>query len=509
MRPTSKKQKIKYILTAAAFLLLAIFIVALLLREPALRREPKTEVTASPSPVTVATAAPESNAILVAGKSVEPDTDSFDLSGKTLSETDLAEIGQLRELTTLSLTGCGISDIHFLATLPRLRTLYLPDNRINDLTPLASLTELRTVYLDRNPLTDMTPLTALPNLSTLSLQGVTIADYVLEDLRAAMPNCRIFSDSVVEAARPISLGGAAFTEDVEVLDLSWRELTDISKLSYCLQLRELNLSGNPLSGLNTLSGLPKLTTLHLAAAGLEDDDLAFLQTLQKLTFLDIQDNPALTAKALEALDKAMPNCQVVHDAVYVTLELGGVTLTSDSTEIDLTARGLQSVGGLEDFQLLRRLILFGNEITDLSPLRELYALETLEAGYNRLTDIAPLTGHAALRRLDLSHNSLRDLSPLGSCTGLEELDLSYNQIDYLVYLYQCVNLRWVNLTGNPEITADQIRRLQEALPSCQIITDVDLSMPEPTPVPPSPTPEPALIPEFPDPIPLGIPETEP
>ena len=45
-----------------------------------------------------------------------------------------------------------------------------------------------------------------------------------------------------------------------------------------------------------------------------------------------------------------------------------------------------------------------------------------------------------------------------------------------------------------------------AHPGCQIITDADLSMPEPTPVPPgTETPVP-LIPEYPEPIPVGAPE---
>ena len=37
-----------------------------------------------------------------------------------------------------------------------------------------------------------------------------------------------------------------------------------------------------------------------------------------------------------------------------------------------------------------------------------------------------------------------------------------------------------------------VRSLQEALPACQIITDIDLSMPEPTPEPPAETPQPLV-----------------
>ena len=480
MRKSRKRQKITYVLAAAGLLLLALGLLYIMLTTP--WRE-KAQPEPAVSPTAAATPAPALNTVSVAGKDVEPDTDSFDLSGRTLSEQDMAEIASLKKLTTLSLTNCAITDLSFVSELTQLRTLYLPDNKINDLTPLSGLHSLRTVYLDRNPLTDLTPLTPLTELTTLSLKGVAIPDYVLSDLAEAMPNCKVFSDTVVEAARPVSLGGVAFAEDVETLDLSDKGLTDVSKLSYCLQLRELNLSGNPLGSLSVLSGLPKLIKLSLARTGLTDETLTFLGTLQRLTYLDIRDNEALTAEALEALEKALPNCRVVHDTVFFKVLLGGRELTSDMTEADLPASGITDLTGLERFAQLRRLVLADNEITDLTPLRELYGLEELDLSGNSLRDISALAGHTALRKLDLSRNNIGDIYPLADCTGLEELDLSYNRIDYVTHLYYCTALRRLDLTGN-DLEPDQIRQLQEALPGCEIVTDVDLSMPEPTPEPP-------------------------
>ena len=494
MEHTSRKQKITYIVAAAGFLLLALGILSLMVGR-SMARDAAPAETPTPVPET-ATAAPLTNTVSVAGKDVDPDTDSFDLSGRALSEQDMLEIASLSNLTTLSLTSCEISDLRFIAGLTKLRTLYLPGNKINDLTPLAGLRELKTLYLDRNPLTDFTPLTELPALTMLSIQGVSIANYVLSDLKEAMPGCQIFCDTVVEEVRPISLGGLAFTEDVEVLDLSNRGITDLSKLSYCLQLRELNLEGNPLSSLATLSGLPKLTILHLGSAGLTDEHLEFLQTLRRLTYLDLRNNPALTAEGLEALEEALPECQIYHDTVYFTVTLGNRQLTSDMSDIDLTGLGLANIDGLEKFTMLRRLVVYGNALTDLSPLEEIASLEELVAGYNNLTDLTPLTGHTSLRRLDLQHNVVRDLTPLASCTGLVELDLRDNAVEALEPLYSCTALRHIDLSGNRTLQADQIRRLQEALPACTIITDLDLSMPEPTPIPPGATPIP-LIPEYP------------
>ena len=498
-----KKQKILYIVAAALFALLGLGLLFALLTRPANGSEgPAPEASSAPA----ATAAPARNTISVAGKDVEAETDSFDLSGRALSDQDKAEIAGLKNLTTLSLTNCSLTDVSFLSSLTSLRTLYLPDNRINDLSPLSSLTELRTVYLDRNPLTDLTPLTKIPGLSMLSIQGVTIADYVLADLQAAMPNCRIFSDSVVEEARPISLGGVAFTEDVEVLDLSDRRLTDISKLSYCLQLRDLNLSGNQIDNYSVLSGLPKLTVLTLCNADVTDDQLEFFATLERLTYLDLRENIMLTAEGLEKLEKALPDCQVFHDTVFYSVPIGGRILTSDAQEIDLSAAGLTDLQGLEKFTMLRRLGIHGNGVTDLAPLTELMTLEELDAGYNNLKDITPLAGHTAMRKLDLSHNGIESVAALSECAMLEELDLSYNALTELTPLYGCTALKQLDLTGNPAVTADQIRKLQEALPGCTIVTDTDLSMPEPTPPPPPEEDEREEAPESASPTPEAGPE---
>ena len=285
MHPITKKQKIQYILAAAGFVLLALALLFLLLQGPS---GGKSDTDAAPTPEV--TAAPSASAgLTIAGVDVDPAADSFELAGKTLSAGDCASIASLGNLTTLSLTNCNISDVHFLAGLTQLRTLILSDNAMADASPLASLSQLRTLYLDRNPVADLSVLSPLSALTTLSIQGVEIADYVLEDLQKALPGCRIFSDSVVKGSRPVSLGGLDFTESVESLDLSGRGITDMSALSGCTALEELDLSYNDLNSLAALRSLTQLRTLNITG------------------------NPALTADMVRSLQEALPACQIITD----------------------------------------------------------------------------------------------------------------------------------------------------------------------------------------------------
>ena len=467
-----KKERILYIVSAAAFALVALAVLALLVRGSGGARE--TAATPEPSPTAAATAAPAPRGSLIGGKDTDPAAESFDLTGRALTGEDMAALSAMQSLTALSLNNCSVTDLRFLSGLYRLRTLYLPDNRIRDLAPLADLRELRTLYLDNNPIEDLTPLTTLPALSTLSIQGVLMADYALEDLRAAMPGCQIFCDSVVDEARPLALGNAVFTEDAETLDLSGMTLEDLSPLGYCLHLRELDLSGVRGVSAADLPRLPELRTLSLRNTELTDEDLAALAGIYWLSSLDLRDNPALTYEGVSALESALTHCEILHDPMVARIQVAGLDLTTDADTLDLSGRGLDTLAGLERFEQLRVLYAGNNALTDISPLAGLAALEELDLTGNRLGDIRPLESHIRLRILRLGHNGIQDISPLNGLVWLDALDLSGNAVWDLTPLTTCVRLRWLDLRGNPGVTADSVLALRAALPGCTIETDVTL-----------------------------------
>ena len=299
MKYRPKTERILFAAAAVVFALLVIVLVSMLFsrhdKQPVGEKAPVISV----SPVPVESAAPQG--IKIGGKSVDEGSDTFYLSAVVLGAEDKTKLASLKNLRTLSLVNCGITDVSFLGELSGLTTLYLNDNAVSDVAPLCSLPGLRTLYLDNNPLSNPQQLSQLQNLTTLSLKGVTVADYVVEDLRLAMPGCSIFDDGAVDAARPLSLGGVDFTADDTVLDLSGRGISDISRLSYCEQLERLDLSGNPLDGVGVLRELGTLKVLELSGCGLTDTDLSVIMGLRSLTWLNLTGNEALTAEGLEQL----------------------------------------------------------------------------------------------------------------------------------------------------------------------------------------------------------------
>lgn len=517
MKYRPKTERILFAAAAVVFALLVVALVGMLFSREDKKNEEAT--SASPMPgidvnINISgdpdfSAIPnpdESEAprgLKIGGKTVDEQSDSFILSAVVLSADDRAKLTSLKNLRTLSLINCGITDVSFLSELSGLTTLYLNDNAVSDVTPLCRLPGLRTLYLDNNPLSNPQQLSELQNLTTLSLKGVAVADYVLEDLREAMPGCSIFDDGAVDAARPLSLGGVDFTAEDTVLDLSGRGISDISKLAYCEKLERLDLSGNPLDGVGTLRELGTLKVLELSGCGLTDTDLHVIMGLRGLTWLNLTGNSELTAEGLEELKKALPTCEVSHDEVHYLITLGDQSFYSDITNLGLAGVGITDLRNLEKCEMLENVNLARNSIMDAAPLRNNVHLKSLNLEDNLIGDVNAFGVFRELETLDLSGNRISDITALANCTELKWLDLSGNQLTYISHLALCSRLEWLDLRNNPAVTWDMVEYLRLILPTCEILTDVTVPTPEP---PPLPTPEPTPVPTM-EPVPP--PATEP
>jgi small GTP-binding protein len=89
-----------------------------------------------------------------------------------------------------------------------------------------------------------------------------------------------------------------------------------------------------------------------------------------------------------------------------------------------------------------------NQISDISPLRELKRIEELRLDNNQITDISPLRGLTQLKKLTLPENQISDISPLRELKRIEELRLDNNQITDISPLGELTQLKELNLHEN-------------------------------------------------------------
>lgn len=123
----------------------------------------------------------------------------------------------------------------------------------------------------------------------------------------------------------------------------------------------------------------------------------------------------------------------------------------DLVAIDVGHNNVTDLSFLANFPGLKRLIVIDSKkpVTDISVLTQLPDLEYVELFMQDITDISALANHEKLLDLNLCHNNITDLSPLYSCTNLERLWISYN----------------------PNLTQEEVDKLQEKLPNCVIETE--------------------------------------
>lgn len=90
------------------------------------------------------------------------------------------------------------------------------------------------------------------------------------------------------------------------LDLSGFELEDLTGVEFCVNITNLNLSGNRIYRIHQLAGLVKLEVLYLSENRI--DDITFLEELSELRELDISFNDVEDISVLLEL----PNLQYVN-----------------------------------------------------------------------------------------------------------------------------------------------------------------------------------------------------
>lgn len=430
--------------------------------------------------------------VTVAGKTVDAAAAALVLSGNGLSSADRTAISTLKNLESLSIGDCGISDLGFLSGLTKLTFLQISDNAVRDLSPLSSLTGLKNLYIDKNPVADLDPLYALTNLRTLSMKGVDVSKDQLDALKKALPNCSVYADAKEETVKEITLGGRTFSTDVTELNLGGLGITDISALSACTALKKLDLRDNQISDISPLVDLQDLQWLCIWHNEVEDiypllslrqlkyfdadsnaiSDISVLQYLTELEELWLGANPIRSAEPLRGLTHL--ERLGLSDTGLDDSGLDCLTGMTKLKELNIKGNPAVSKAKFEELQALipdclighdelrealrlgdrefnsdtEELIVNNQSISDLSPLKDCRKLRVLNLMSNDIADLSPLKGLTSLEELYLSNNSISDLSPLSGCTKLKKLYISGNDIQTLAPLAACTGLTELHLGSN-------------------------------------------------------------
>lgn len=420
--------------------------------------------------------------------------DNLSLAGNNIS--DISSLGKLGGLVTLNLSNNLISDISSLSTLSGLRTLYLDNNPIADLAPLSSLTNLTTLSIKGIQLSDsqlQALAAALPGCAIhsetvekqaqdISFGGVTFKTDVTELNLSGMGLQNISALSSCKQLEKLDISGNSISDLSPLMDLPrlrWlnasnnaisdlRPLMGISSLNFLnvsgnyfsstvplgnmSNLTELHISDNMLSDLSGVGKLVGLQTLGMSNCGIREEMLGPLYNLTALRSMNLENNMDISGEAMDNLKRTLYTCQISHSELSYLIDVGGYSIRSDGTNIDMSGLGLY----------------------DISNFRSFVNPQVVNFSYNNISNIYVFVdspNRLMVRELNLSYNALSDITPLASLNNLESLDISYNMmVTSELPLLSLRNLRQLNVIGT-SLTMEQVYTLKMNLPGCMVYSN--------------------------------------
>jgi Leucine-rich repeat (LRR) protein len=304
------------------------------------------------------------------------------VAAKFDSPTDFRVLGYLPQLTSLRLSGAGVTD-DVLAHVPAMTELQTLEITHSQLSPgavarLPRMPELTTVSLVGNTIDSLTLhwLSKLPRLRRLDLSSVTFVpeSAPLKSWRLPMLNALDLSYSDRAAAILQSLQ----TERLESLKVANCQLSDedLSVLRKFQSLRDVVLSENPLTG-SGLKALQNQPLSHLGLSGSAVTDLG-LRCLSQRNFLpgslDVS-NTQITGESL-------------HECRYGIRELR----VNESRFAEEYLDAMANFSSL-DFLDLRGIPIGGEKLSQLVQCPRLAGLGFTETG-----DILSTLAHSGLAR---------------------------------------------------------------------------------------------------------------
>lgn len=367
---------------------------------------------------------------------------------------NLNAISKLTNLQLLNFSNNSISDINFVKDLVKVTSLRLSNNVVSDISAIKNLNELTEVHIDGNKVKDFTVLNEKKGLSEKIIHNQNVdLKKELESTEKTFEVDNVFI-GLEDIAKDKKIKVSSENKDITVVlengklkfSLTDKAVENLNKgsLDFVVNFEfenTLDYTNTP----NVLKLNVKLKKVEKAKPEEKDEfvdieDAKLLKVINKNLGLDRADDQKVTVKEMESLTELslfLDENGKAHFPIKMSKEekddepkksiLGEPQSLQGTKDFKFAVtRGIKSIKGLEYAKNLEKLKLNENEISDISPLKDLTKLKYLEIQRNRIVDIKPLENLKNLEFLKLYNNLIEELKPLAGLTNLKGLDLHYN-----------------------------------------------------------------------------------
>jgi len=261
----------------------------------------------------------------------------LNLSGCAIDSRAMKAISTLSKISKLDLSGCQLSTIAGLSGLKNLTHLNLNNNTVQNIDELQNLSQLQELDLGTNALVNVDALKGLAHLQKLDVSANALS----------------------------SLSPIAGCSTLVSLNASHNDLTSIDGLNRLVNLTELNISDNDLTDVSILSACAKLNKLSVS-----NNSITYISALSSLSDLmefDFSYNQ-VTALPKWSKDARLVSIDGCNNQLTSIDELGGLSMLN---LVYMDHNLITSVEALASCQRLVQVNVFGNEIDDVSMLKDM------------------------------------------------------------------------------------------------------------------------------------------
>lgn len=362
--------------------------------------------------------------ITIGGRVYESTASDITLTG--MSEEELELLPLFTRLETIDARGMSVKAVEKISQMhPDSQltwdisiggTRYLPDGT-------------KTLTLGAATAEEVRSLTYFTSLESVDARGCTEYDALLE-VSQQLENCDIVWS--------VNIGGIEVDSDTEIINFKRRKVTDTQALD---------------SDFAKLCYLPALKQIDMCGCGVANEQMAKWRDAY----------PQYKFVWEITFGSQYKNWTVRTDIkVFSTLLGSGAAFGDEDTFRDLFLYCTDLVA----------LDLGHNRISDISLISNLKKLQGIILTDNPVQDISPLGELPELVFAELNMTGVTDVSPLKNCKKLRHLDVYFTKVADLSSLYDCDNLETLVLVSTRVSSAER-KRLEEALPKCNIIFAMD------------------------------------
>ncbi|CAL5987403.1 Leucine_rich repeats-containing protein [Hexamita inflata] len=410
----------------------------------------------------------------------------FKLAQLTLRNCVNVKFDYACNVTVLSVTHSGLSELNGIQQMSQLQTLDLSNNQLQNASLLSQLVNLQALTLTNNKLLEVFFISELSQLKQLVLNKNMI--YHWEPVR----NHQNFNQSwLVPQNKPTEndiinrFGEEMLQNEKQTLQTQFMEPNQIEEekmisryqnnVQIKVQITVFNatqIQQEQIGQIRNCEHESLGNNVRLTCSQLECQNITNIikeinselkMEVEEFRYLEIQNENELenlsSVNGLNIHKLVVENCEnvklhkvgnvkVLHVKWCKLQNLEGIQNWKQLQELDLSGNKLQNITQLEKLTKLKVLSLSGNEIINIDCLKELVNLTTLSVSSNQVISIESLQNLINLTNANLYQNKIQNIDSLRKLANLTHLNIYSNQINCVDSLKELNKLIKLDISKN-------------------------------------------------------------